>query len=52
MPLVAGVAIALFGAVILLDQLDVVDVSLAALAPLVCALLGAILLATGLARRN
>jgi hypothetical protein len=50
--LVAGLAIAAFGAVLLLDRLDVVDLRFAALAPLVCALLGAILLATGLTRRD
>ncbi|MEA2228288.1 MAG: hypothetical protein QOF04_1918 [Solirubrobacteraceae bacterium] len=51
-PLVAGLAIAVFGAILLLDQLDVLDLRFAALGPLACALLGAILLATGLARRD
>jgi hypothetical protein len=51
-PLVAGLAIAAFGAILLLDQLDVLDLRFAALGPLACALLGAILLATGLARRD
>jgi hypothetical protein len=50
--LVAGVAVAVFGLVLLLDRLDVVDLRLAALGPLVFALVGAILLATGIARRD
>lgn len=50
--LVAGLVIALFGAVILLDRLDVLDLRLAALAPLTCAAAGAILLASGIARRD
>jgi hypothetical protein len=50
--LVAGAAIALLGLVLLLDRLDVLDLRFAALGPLVCAALGAILLASGLARRD
>jgi hypothetical protein len=50
--LVAGIAIALFGVVLLLDRADVLHLRFAALAPLVCALIGAILLASGLARRD
>ena len=50
--LVAGIAIAIFGAVILLDRTDVLDLRFAALAPLVCAVAGAILLASGLVRRS
>lgn len=50
--LVAGVAILLLGAVLLLDHLDVLDLRFAALGPLACAALGAVLLATGLARRD
>jgi hypothetical protein len=50
--LVAGVAVALLGAVLLLDRLDVLDLRFGALGPLACAALGAILLASGLARRD
>jgi hypothetical protein len=50
--LVAGVAIVVFGAVLLLDRADVLNLRFAAFAPLACALVGAILLASGLARRN
>jgi len=50
--LVAGVAIAIFGAVLLLDRAGALDLRFGALAPLVCALLGAILLASGLVRRD
>ncbi|HEX7300635.1 MAG TPA: hypothetical protein VF257_16675 [Solirubrobacteraceae bacterium] len=48
----AGVGFVVFGAVLLFDALDVVDLSFAALAPLACFLVGAILLASGLARRG
>ena len=50
--LVAGVAIVVLGAVLLLDRLDVLTLRFAALGPLVCAVLGAVLLATGLVRRG
>jgi hypothetical protein len=50
--LVAGIAIAIFGAVLLLDSADVLNLRFAALAPLVCAVVGAILLASGLVRRD
>ena len=50
--LVAGVAIVLLGAVLLLDRLDVLTLRFAALGPLTCAVLGAVLLATGLVRRG
>jgi len=50
--LVAGVSIALLGAVVLLDRAGVFDLRFAALGPLVCAALGAILLASGLAKRD
>ena len=49
--LVAGLALVGFGAVLLLDQLDVVDLRFAAIGPIVCAVLGAILLGAGLGRR-
>ena len=50
--LVAGAVIALLGLVVLLDRADVLDLRFAALGPLACAALGAILLASGLARRD
>jgi hypothetical protein len=50
--LVAGVAVMLFGVVVLLDRVDLLDLRFAALGPLACAALGAILLASGLARRD
>jgi hypothetical protein len=50
--LVAGAALVVLGAVLLLDRLDVLDLRFAALGPLACAALGAVLLATGLARRD
>jgi len=50
--LVAGAVIALLGFVLLLDRTDVLDLRFAAFGPLACAALGAILLASGLARRD
>jgi len=50
--LVAGVAVLLLGAILLLDRLDVLNLRFAALGPLACAALGAVLLATGLTRRD
>jgi hypothetical protein len=50
--LVAGCVIVAFGAVLLADRLDAVDLTFAGLAPLACAVVGAILLASGLARRD
>jgi hypothetical protein len=50
--LVAGGALVAFGAVLLANGLEAIDLSFAVLAPLACALLGAILLASGLARRD
>jgi hypothetical protein len=50
--LVAGAVIALLGVALLLDRADVLDLRFAALGPLACAALGAILLASGLARRD
>ena len=50
--LVAGVVLVCFGAVLLLDQLDVFALRFAAVGPIVCAALGAILLAAGLGRRT
>jgi hypothetical protein len=48
--LVAGLAVLAFGAVLMLNSLDVIDLSLEAFAPIACALLGSILLANGLSR--
>ena len=50
--LVAGLAIVLLGLVLVLDHAGVFDLRFAALGPMVCAVLGAILLASGLARRD
>ena len=48
--LVAGLAIAAFGGLLLLDDVNAIDLSFAYLAPAVTALAGAILLASGLSR--
>jgi hypothetical protein len=48
--LVAGLAIAAFGALVLLDRADVIDLQFGYLWPAVTALLGSILLASGLSR--
>jgi len=50
--LVAGGALLAFGLVLLGDQTGALDLRFAALAPLACAIIGAILLATGLSRRD
>lgn len=50
--LVAGLAIVVFGLVLLLDRTDVLDLRFTALAPLALAMIGVILLASGLARRD
>jgi hypothetical protein len=50
--LVAGITVLAFGAILLGDQLDAFDLRFAALAPIGCAIIGAILLATGLTRRD
>ena len=47
---VAGIALIAFGGVLLADAVGALELSLAALAPIVCAVLGAILLASGLGR--
>jgi hypothetical protein len=51
-PLVAGVGLVVFGAVLLADALDVIHLSFGALAPLACFLVGDVLLAAGLAHRD
>jgi hypothetical protein len=43
-------AVAILGVVVLLDRAGVVDFQFAALAPIVCAVLGAILVGLGLSR--
>jgi hypothetical protein len=50
--LVAGLSVLVLGLVLLLDHAGVLDLRFAALGPLVCAVLGAILLASGLAKRD
>lgn len=50
--LVAGLALLVLGAVLLADSAGALDLSFAALAPLVLAVLGATLLASGLSRRD
>jgi hypothetical protein len=46
--LVGGIAVAVLGAMLLLDVLDAIDLRFAALAPLACAAVGGVLLARGL----
>jgi hypothetical protein len=48
--LVAGVAITVIGIAVLLDRTGVLDMGFAALAPITLAVIGAILLASGLTR--
>ena len=50
--LVAGLAITAFGLVLLLDRTGVLDLRFAALVPLACAVAGAVLVASGLDRRD
>jgi hypothetical protein len=50
--LVGGLCMLVFGLVLLADALDAVSLRFAAFGPLACAVLGAILLASGLARRE
>ena len=50
--LVAGLVILILGAVLLLDRLDVLTLHFASWGPLACAAIGAILLASGLGRRD
>lgn len=49
--LVAGLVLICFGALLLLDRVDVLNLRFAAVGPIVCAAIGAILLAAGLSRR-
>jgi hypothetical protein len=48
--IVAGIAVLALGAVLLLDETGVIELSFAVLAPVACAAMGAILLARGLTR--
>jgi hypothetical protein len=50
--LVAGLALLVFGVVLLLDSVDAIDMRFAAFGPVACAVTGAILLANGLGRRR
>ena len=50
--LVAGLAVLALGSVLLLDATGVLDLSFALFAPIACAAVGAILVATGLARTD
>ena len=50
--LVAGLALVVLGALLLADSLGGIDLDFAALGPLVLAVVGATLLASGLSRRN
>jgi hypothetical protein len=50
--LVAGLVVVALGLVLLLDFTDVIDLRFAALAPIACAAVGAILLSAGLSRRD
>jgi hypothetical protein len=51
-PLVAGFGLVVFGAVLLADALDAIHLSFGALAPLALFVLGDVLLAQGLSRRD
>jgi hypothetical protein len=48
--LVAGLALAALGAVLILDRLEVVGLQFGVIGPVVLAVLGALLLASGLSR--
>jgi hypothetical protein len=50
--LVAGLGLVVFGAVLLADALSAIHLSFAAYAPLACFLVGDVLLAAGLTRRD
>ena len=49
---VAGIALVAFGGVLLADAVGAISLSFEALAPILCAVLGAILLAAGLTRET
>jgi hypothetical protein len=50
--LVAGLGTILLGVVLLLDRAGTLELHFGALAPLACAVVGAVLLAAGLVRRD
>jgi hypothetical protein len=50
--LVAGLVIAAYGGLLLLDAQDVLDLRFGAVVPITFAVLGAILLTSGLSRRD
>jgi hypothetical protein len=50
--LVAGLVLLALGGVLLADALDALALGFAALAPIACAAVGAILIATGLSRSD
>jgi hypothetical protein len=50
--LVAGLAVLALGGVLLLDALDLIDLTFAVFAPVACAVAGAILVANGLSRER
>jgi len=50
--LVAGLALLALGGLLLLDAEDAIELRVGALAPIVCAAVGAVLLASGLSRKD
>jgi hypothetical protein len=50
--LVAGIALLVLGALLLLDSQGAIRLQLGALAPIACAAVGAVLLASGLSRND
>ncbi|MEA2405714.1 MAG: hypothetical protein QOE08_2361 [Thermoleophilaceae bacterium] len=50
--LVAGLVVGALGVVLLLDSRGALDLGLASLAPIACAAVGAVLVASGLSRRG
>ena len=50
--LVAGCVVAAFGAVLLLDRSGTIELTFGSMAPMAFAVVGAVLLATGLTRRE
>jgi hypothetical protein len=49
---VAGLVVGALGVVLLLDSRGALDLGLASLAPIACAAVGAVLVASGLSRRG
>ena len=50
--LVAGLALLTLGALLLLESQQAIDLRVGAVAPIACAAVGAVLLASGLSRRD